>query len=97
MMCGSTSGNAQWAAFKNRLTTATVKQEEDEDMTLETFGKLYKEYMAQLAKQEPSSWSEDARNWAESSNIITGDDSGNKMYKKPVTREELVTILFRNK
>lgn len=47
-----------------------------------------------LAKQEPSSWSEEAREWAEKNGIIAGDEKGNKQYKKPCTREELVQILY---
>lgn len=49
---------------------------------------------AVMSKQEPSAWSEQARQWAEENGIIAGDEKGNKQYKKPCTREELVQILY---
>ena len=52
-------------------------------------------YLAQLAKQDPSDWSQDAREWAESSGLIKGDAEGNKQYKGFVTREQLVVFLKR--
>ena len=45
-------------------------------------------------KQPPSEWSEEAREWAEKSGIIAGDENGEKKYKKACTREELVQILY---
>lgn len=77
-------------------------REEEEDMDVD---KLTDEQVLQLvnrmntvlAKQEPSDWSEEAREWAEESGIIAGDEKGNKQYKKPCTREELVQILYNQK
>lgn len=68
---------------------------EDEDMTQEKFNEMMNEYLKQLAKEQPSSWSAQARNWVEQKGLINGDSSGNKMYKKFLTREELATILYR--
>lgn len=48
------------------------------------------------AKLEPSDWSEDAREWAEKNGVISGDENGNKQYKKNCTREELVQILYNH-
>lgn len=73
----------------------TRKDEEDEDMTAEKFAELMNEYMNNLASQEPGKWSEDARSWAEANGLIQGDEKGRKMYKKPLTREEYVTVLKR--
>ena len=47
-----------------------------------------------LSAQAPSPWSADARTWAEKQGIISGDQSGNKKYKKYATREELAQILY---
>ena len=74
-------------------------EEDEEDMDI---SKLTDEQIEQLAarldsvlgKKEPSDWSKDARAWAEGQGIISGDQAGNKKYKKPATREELVQILY---
>ena len=71
------------------------KYEEDDDMTQEQFNEMMDTWLAQLAKQEPSDWSQDAREWAESSGLIRGDAEGNKQYKGFVTREQLVVFLKR--
>lgn len=67
---------------------------EDEDMTQEKFNEMLENYLIALAEAEPDKWSREAREWAEKNGIIKGDDKGNKMYKKPCTREEMVQILF---
>ena len=71
--------------------------EEDDDMTQEQFSKMMDAWLAQLAQQEPSDWSQDAREWAESSGLIRGDAEGNKQYKGFVTREQLVVFMQRLK
>lgn len=71
--------------------------EEDDDMTQEQFSKMMDAWLAQLAKQDPSDWSQDARAWAESSGLIRGDAEGNKQYKGFVTREQLVVFMQRLK
>lgn len=43
---------------------------------------------------EPAKWSETARQWAEAKGIIAGDEGGLR-YGDSVTREELVTMLYR--
>ena len=72
-----------------------VPKEEDEDMTQEQFNKMMNNYLAELAKQEPSDWSAEGRSYCEKEGIIKGDTEGNKMYKKFITREEMATILER--
>lgn len=62
-------------------------------MTQQEFNNMMNVYLQQLALQDPSQWSMNARNWAESSGIIQGDENGNKMYRKFVTREELAEVL----
>ena len=54
-------------------------------------------YLTGLAKQQPSSWSETARKWAEGIGLIKGDDKGNKNYKSFCTREQMVQFLYRFK
>ena len=43
----------------------------------------------------PSDWSAGDRSWAEANGLIAGDEKGNKMYKKLMTREEFVAVLHR--
>lgn len=74
-----------------------AKEMEEEEMTQEQFNKMMDNYLAGLAKEGPDAWSAEARKWAEKNGIISGDAKGNKMYKKPCTREELVQILFNMK
>ncbi len=71
------------------------KDEGGDEMTQEQFDAMMDAYLAELAQREPSAWSADARAWAEEKGLITGDERGNKQYKKFCTREELVTILRR--
>ena len=52
-------------------------------------------YLMERAKQEPGSWSADARKWAEKNGIIQGDASGAKQYKSFITREEAAVMLHR--
>ena len=72
-----------------------LHEEEDEDMTQEKFNEMMNTWLAEQAKLEPANWSKGDRAWAEKNGIVKGDDQGRKMYKKFVTREEMVTMLHR--
>lgn len=75
------------------------KYEEDEEMDIE---KLTQEQLLRLAErmdearadQQPAEWSKEARKWAESTGLISGDEHGNKKYKVNVTCERLVQLLY---
>ena len=69
--------------------------EDEEEMTQEKFNEMMNEYLKTIALQQPSSWSVKERAWVDSKKLINGDSSGNKMWKKFVTREELAAILYR--
>ena len=76
--------------------------EEDEDMDIskltdEQVLQLWDRILSVTEKQEPSSWSEAAREWAESEGLIKGDGTGGKQYKAPNTREQLMVFLYRFK
>lgn len=64
-------------------------------MTQERFNEMMNTWIAEQAKLNPSDWSAEAREWAENAGLIAGDTDGKKMYKKLLTREELVTVLHR--
>lgn len=70
-------------------------KEEDEDMTQEKFNEMMNNYLTELAEKNPSSYSAEARAWAEKGGYIKGDEKGRKMYKKYMTREEMITVLYR--
>ena len=98
-MCGTdkntyynTTGDYQWQLFKTRINEI---EEEDEDMTQDKFNEMMNTYINEQAEKDASSWSKDARNWAESKGFIKGDDKGRTMYKKFITREEMIVVLYR--
>lgn len=64
-------------------------------MSYESFKSYMEQYMAELAQKDPSEWSAEARQWAESEGFIKGDELGRKQYKKPLTREEYVQMEYR--
>lgn len=82
------------AALKPANTTPTPVEEEEE-MTQEKFNEMMNIWLETQAAKEPSAWSADARAWAEGKGYIQGDEKGRKMYKKPLTREEFIQVLYR--
>lgn len=68
---------------------------EESEVTQEEFNKMMDTYLQGLKQKSPSSWSEEARHWAEGVGIIQGTNNGKKEYKNFVTREQLVTFLKR--
>jgi len=71
------------------------KESEDEEMTQEEFNKKMAVFLDSLSTQEPSEWSKDSREWAESRGIITGDAKSNMRYKSYVTREQMAVFAKR--
>jgi hypothetical protein len=74
---------------------APKPKEEEEEMTQEQFNTMMNNWIAEQAKKAPGDWSADARAWGEKNGLISGDTSGNKMYKKMLTREEFIAVLYR--
>lgn len=68
---------------------------DDEEVTQEQFNKMMEVYLTQLAEKDGDSWSQSAREWAESTGLIKGDANGNKQYKNFCTREAMVVFLKR--
>lgn len=82
---------SKWEEFKNDLM-------EDEEMTQEKFNEMLNNYFNNLATQEPSDWGdewENAKNWAESNNLIQGNERDEKMYKSFLTRQQMTLLLYR--
>jgi hypothetical protein len=89
--------NAIAAEVNQRLEHA-----EDEDFMgdINKFEHTWLDYRKTLQDNDASSYSEDARNWAVSTGLITGsgdiiDGAPNYMWGDVLSREQLVTILYR--
>lgn len=75
-------------------------EKEDDDMDKTTFADLFREMRKDLQDNDAGTWSEAARNWAVESGIVSGgnplpDGSPNYMWQDMMTREQLVTVLYR--
>lgn len=73
---------------------ALKKKEKESVMTQEQFDKMMDTWIAKRRKEAPAAWSEAARKWAETAEIILGDGSS-YAYRSFCTREEMVTFLYR--
>ena len=71
------------------------QQEEEEEVTQEQFNQMMTVWLEEQSKLPPEEWSAADRQWAESKGIIKGDGQGRYMYKKPITREEVIALLHR--
>ena len=75
-------------------------EKEDDDMDKATFTELFREMRKDLQDNDCSDWSEAARKWAVDNGIVQGgaplpDGSANFMWQDFLTREQLVTVLYR--
>ena len=71
-------------------------EEDEEEMTQEKFNEMMAAWLESQANRTTNAdWSAAARKWAEDNGYIQGDDKNRKMYKKFLTREEFVTVLYR--
>ena len=77
----------------------SVNNEEDDNMDVKTFEKLFNEYRMTLRDNDHSKYSEEAMKWALESGIIQGNGTingePNTMAQDFMTREQLVTVLYR--
>lgn len=73
------------------------KDYEEAEMTKEEFKSMWLEMRKELQDNDSNAYSADAREWAVSSGLIQGGDSGefNGMWEDFMTREQLVTVLYR--
>lgn len=93
----------QWDNY-GRWTSSAIKSgsyppkmpkwESEDEMTQTQFNSMMDKYLEEKGKEIPSAWSANARSWAEKNGIVKGDEKGNKKYRNPVTKEELVQMLF---
>ena len=78
-----------------QLSTGT--DEEYDDMDINKFKELWREMRKELQDNDASAYSEEARKWAVDNGIIRGGNSDefNGMWEDMMTREQLVTVLYR--
>ena len=80
----------------NYTKKLTEDEMEDLEMTQEKFNEMMNNWMIEQAKREDvEKYSVNSRAWAESNGLIQGDEKGRKMYKKLLTREEFIEVLYR--
>ena len=75
-------------------------EQEVVNMDYEQFTKLLNEYRSELRDNDSNAYSEEARNWAISIGLIQGngtilDGQPNYMWEDFLTREQLITVLYR--
>lgn len=83
---------------KHILTVVRPKhdREEEEDMDKEQALKIIREYEEAKKTKEPNpDWGEKTRKWALESGLIAGDEKGRPQWEAAVTRNQLVTILYK--
>ena len=76
------------------------QEEDDEDMTLDKFKELMKEYRAELQDNDCGAWSKEGRDFCINNGIFVGagtDENGqpNYMYGDFITREQLMVVIKR--
>ena len=84
----------------NRRLDAEVLEMEDDDMDAAKFKEMWLEMRKELQDNDAGQWSEAARAWAISNGLINGNGTEingepNYMYADVVTREQLITVLYR--
>ena len=73
---------------------------EEDDMDITRFKELFNEMRKDLQDNDAGQWSEEARQWAISTGLVNGSGVGadgqpNGMWEDLMTREQLVTVLYR--
>ena len=88
---------SQFRDIADKVNSQLNLSEEDEDMTVERFKELFDEMRAEFRDNDSGNWSKAARAWAISTGLIQGDSTAefNGMWEDLLTREQLVTVLFR--
>lgn len=77
------------------VTNRLNAKEEDEELTIEQFKALWLQMRKELQDNDASNYSETARQWAINNGILQGGTDGAYMWEDMMTREQLVTVLYR--
>jgi hypothetical protein len=84
----------------NKRLDAISIETEDNDMDVKRFQELWLEMRNELKDNDSAAWSKDAREWSVNSGLIQGggndaDGLPNYMWEDVLTREQMVTVLYR--
>ena len=87
-------------AVRPQFAAEPEKPEEDEEMDVKRFTELWREMRRELQDNDSGSYSQEARTWAVDSQLLQGsgtlaDGTPNYMWEDVLTREQLVTVLYR--
>lgn len=83
------------AAVNDRLNGVPAQpEEEDEDMTQEKFNEMMNNYLASL-NAKPATFEQDALVWAQENGLMVGNEQGQLMPKRFLTRGEFAVVLKR--
>lgn len=92
---GKTMDDFRQAVADKLAGKINITDDEEDDMTVERFGELYQEYMAQKKGNNPSPWAEPACKEAVDLGLVKGDGEGNFNWQDAMSREAQMTILKR--
>lgn len=81
--------------FRNDVQACINKKQEEDIVTQAEFNQMMATYLGELAGKPTSDWAADAMDWAKSEGIMVGDEAGNDMGQKFMTRQELAAVLQR--
>lgn len=73
----------------------TDRSEEEESMDIRQFEALWQQMRRDLQDNDSSPYSESARRWAVEKGLITGGGQADYMWEDLMTREQMVTVLYR--
>lgn len=72
-----------------------LNNKEEEEVTQVQFNEMMNTYLQELAKEEPSDWARADLTWGQQEGLLQGDQYGNLMGKKFLTRQEAIALLHR--
>lgn len=72
-----------------------LEGEDEDEMDVSKFKELWAEMRQELQDNDASSYSEEARTWAVEQGLVQGGTDANLMWEDFLTREQLVTVLYR--
>lgn len=83
--------------FRQAVYKKLHESEDDDNMDVARFKELYQEMRKETQDNDCSEWSAEAREWAINTGLMQGGSTGepNYMWEDTMTREQLVTVLYR--
>lgn len=81
--------------FRAEVRKKLELKEEDDEMSYEQFKEYMKRYESERDALPGSDWSKTMRDWANKEGLVNGDEKGNMRWRAPMTREEYVTVEYR--